>query len=73
MSQDRITFDPGQCGGRTCIRHYRLRVKDVLDLLAGRVPEVEILEDYLFLEPQNVLACLAYAAAQTDYPVLVAA
>ncbi len=57
--------------GGPCIRHDRLQ--DGLDLLAARVPEVEILEDYLFLEPQNILACLAYAAAQTDYPVLVAA
>lgn len=69
----RITFDPEQCGGRPWIRHYWLHVKDVLDLLAARVPEVEILEDYLFLEPEDILACLAYAAAQTDYPVLVAA
>ena len=45
---DRITFDPEQCGGRPCIRHYRLRVKDVLDLLAARVPEAEILADYPF-------------------------
>jgi hypothetical protein len=36
---DRITFDPEQCGGRPCIRHYRIRVKDVLDLLAAGVPE----------------------------------
>jgi uncharacterized protein (DUF433 family) len=48
---DRITFDPEQCGGRPCIRRYRLRVKDVLDLLAARVPEAEILADYPFLEP----------------------
>ena len=30
---ERITFDPEQCGGRPCIRHYRIRVKDVLDML----------------------------------------
>lgn len=34
----RITFDPEQCGGRPWIRHYWLHVKDVLDLLAARVP-----------------------------------
>ena len=70
---DRITFDPEQCGGRPCIRHYRLRVKDVLDLLAARVPEAEILTDYPFLDPEDIQACLEYAAAQTDHPVLVAA
>lgn len=70
---DRITFNPEQCGGRPCIRHYRLRVKDVLDLLAARVPEAEILEDYSFLEPEDIQACLQYAANEVNHPVLVAA
>ena len=70
---DRITFNPEQCGGRPCIRHYRLRVKDVLDLLAARVPEAEILADYAFLEPEDIQACLQYAAAEVNHPVLVAA
>ena len=70
---DRITFDPEQCGGRPCIRHYRLRVKDVLDLLAARVPEAEILADYPFLETEDIQACLQYAAAEVNHPVLVAA
>lgn len=70
---DRITFDPEQCGGRPCIRHYRLRVKDVLDLLAARVPEPEILADYAFLEPEDIQACLQYAAAEVNHPVLVVA
>ena len=70
---DRITFNPEQCGGRPCIRHYRLRVKDVLDLLAARVPEAEILEDYSFLEPEDNQACLQYAANEVNHPVLVTA
>lgn len=70
---DRITFDPEQCGGRPCIRHYRLRVKDVLDLLAARVPEAEILADYAFLEPEDIQACLQYAAAEVNHPVLLVA
>ncbi len=70
---DRITFDPEQCGGRPCIRHYRLRVKDVLDLLAARVPEAEILADYPFLETEDIQACLQYAAAEVNHPVLVTA
>ena len=40
---DRITYNPAQCGGRPCIRGMRIRVKDVLDLLAADVPEAEIL------------------------------
>jgi len=70
---DRITFDPEQCGVRPCIRHYRMRVKDVLDLLAAGVPEKEILEDYPFLEPEDIRACLELAAEGVNHPVLVTA
>jgi uncharacterized protein (DUF433 family) len=70
---DRITFDPDQCGGRPCIRHYRLRVKDVLDLLAAGVSETEILADYTFLESEDIRACLEFAAEQVNHPVHVAA
>ncbi len=70
---DRITFDPEQCGGKPCIRHYRMRVKDVLDLLAAGVPEQEILKDYPFLEPEDIRACLEFASEQVNHPVIVAA
>jgi uncharacterized protein (DUF433 family) len=60
---DRITFDPDQCGGRPCIRGMRIRVKDVLEMLAARVPEQEILADYPYLEPEDFQACLEFAAA----------
>ncbi|WP_075090979.1 DUF433 domain-containing protein [Haloferula sp. BvORR071] len=69
---DRITFNPEQCGGRPCIRGLRVRVKDVLDLLASGVREAEILEDYPYLEAADIRACLAYAAAEADHPVLLA-
>lgn len=69
---DRITFNPNQCGGRPCIRGMRIRVKDVLDLLAAKVPEQEILEDYPYLESADIAACLEYAASAADHPVLVA-
>jgi uncharacterized protein (DUF433 family) len=55
------------------IRHHRLRVKDVLDMLASGVGEKEILEDYSFLEPEDIRACLEFAAEQVNYPVLVGA
>jgi uncharacterized protein (DUF433 family) len=70
---DRITFNPKQCGGRPCIRGMRIRVKDVLDLLAAGVPEVEILADYPYLQPEDIRACLEYAAQEVDHPVLVVA
>ena len=69
---DRITFNPKQCGGRPCIRGMRIRVKDVLDLLAARVPEAEILADYPDLQPEDIQASIEYAAAQLDHPVLLA-
>lgn len=67
---DRITFNPQQCGGRPCIRGMRIRVKDVLDLLAAGLSEEEILKDYPDLEFEDIRACLQYAAAQVSHVVL---
>ena len=69
---ERVTFNPNQCGGRPCIRGMRIRVKDVLDLVAAGIPESEILADYPDLEADDIKASLEYAAAQLDHPVLVA-
>ena len=71
MSQlHRITINPLQCGGRPCIRGLRIRVRDVLDLLAAGVSRQAILEDYPYLEEDDITAALEYAARQTDHPVL---
>jgi len=67
--KDRITIDPKQCGGRPCIRGMRIRVKDVLDLLAAKVPREEILEDFPYLEDEDIDASIQYAAAQADHPI----
>lgn len=67
---DRITFNPEQCGGRPCIRGLRIRVRDVLDLLAAGIGEREILADYPYLEPEDIRACFKFAAEQADHPVL---
>jgi uncharacterized protein (DUF433 family) len=72
-TKERITFNPNQCGGRPCIRGMRIRVKDVLDLLAAKVTEAEILADYPDLEAEDIQECLEYAAAQLDHPVLTLA
>jgi uncharacterized protein (DUF433 family) len=69
----RITVEPGKCGGRPCIRGKRMRVSDVLDLLAAGASFDEILEDYAFLERDDILAAIAYAARQTDHVVLATA
>ena len=67
---DRITVDPSVCGGRPCIRGLRIRVRDVLDLLAAGATREEILEDYPYLEPDDITAVLEFAAVQNDHPVL---
>ena len=70
---DRITFDPEQCAGRPCIRGMRIRVKDVLEMLAAGASEAQILEDFPDLEKEDIRACLQYAAAQANHAVLHAA
>ena len=71
MSQThRITVDPGQCGGRPCLRGLRIRVRDVLDLLAAGADRSEILADYPLLEEGDITAALEYAARQSDPLVL---
>src|SRR5690242_15333605 len=63
---DRITIDPGVCGGRPCVRGFRIRVSDILDLIAAGASFDEILADYAFLERDDIVAAIAYAARQTD-------
>ncbi|MBZ0073198.1 MAG: DUF433 domain-containing protein [Gammaproteobacteria bacterium] len=67
---DRITVNPEVCGGRPCIRGLRIRVKDVLEMLAGGATSEDILRDYPYLEAADIAAALEYAARQSDHPVL---
>ena len=67
---NRITVEPGKCGGRPCIRGLRIRVTDVLELLAAGASYEEILADYPYLEREDILAALDYAAHQADHVVL---
>lgn len=66
----RITIDPNVCGGRPCIRGLRIRVTDVLSMLAAGASHEQILEDYPYLEAADITAALDFAARQTDHPVL---
>jgi uncharacterized protein (DUF433 family) len=66
----RITSDPSICGGKPCIRGQRIRVKDVIELLAAGASHEEILTDYPYLEVGDILASLEYAALQMDHPVV---
>lgn len=69
----RITIEPDKCGGRPCIRGLRIRVSDVLDLLAAGADQAEILADYPYLEAEDIAAVLSYAAKQLNHTVLRAA
>ena len=69
---DRITIDPRQCGGRPCIRGMRIRVADVLELLAAGLTPHQVVEELPDLELQDIAACLRYASQRLDHPILVA-
>jgi uncharacterized protein (DUF433 family) len=66
---NRIAIEPGKRGGRPCIRGKRMRVTDVLELLGSGASYEEILRDYPFLEREDILAAITYAARQTDHVV----
>ena len=68
----RITTDPAVCGGRPCIRGMRIRVSDILDLLAGGATSEEILRDYPYLHAEDVQAVLRYAARRLNHPTIAA-
>lgn len=70
---ERITFDPEQCGGRPCIRGLRIRVKDILEMLADGATPQEILADFPDLEAEDIKAALLYAAGGNDHAVMKAA
>lgn len=59
---DRITYYPQQCGGRPCIRGMRIRVTDILEMLALNIKISEILADFPDLEAEDIQACLLFAS-----------
>ncbi len=65
----RITLDPEQCGGRPCIRGMRIRVSDVLDLLANGLTPEQILEEMPDLELEDIRASLQFASSRLDEPI----
>ena len=71
-ADERITVDPEQCGGRPCIRGMRIRVSDVLDLLASGLAAEQVIEELPDLELADVRACLRFASRRLGHPVLVA-
>ena len=69
----RITSEPDKCGGKPCIRGMRIRVVDVLELLATGMTQREILEEYPDLQADDIKACLMFAARRSNYSFLNAA
>ena len=66
----RITFDAERCGGRSCIRGLRIRVTDVLDLLASGLTQAKVLEELPDLEMEDIRASLRYALLRLYRPVV---
>ena len=70
--ESRITHNPNQCGGRPCIRGMRIRVTDVLDLLAAGLTRVQVIEELPDLELEDIEAALRFASRRLDHAVLAA-
>ena len=70
LALDRITVEAGKCGGRPCVRGMRIRVVDVLDLLANGLNFEEVLQELPDLELEDIKACLAYARNRIDHLVI---
>jgi uncharacterized protein (DUF433 family) len=60
--RDRIVIDPGRRSGKPCIRNTRITVADILEYLASGMSEQDILSDFPQLEPEDIKACLLFAA-----------
>jgi len=69
---DRITVNPDQCGGRPCVRGLRIRVTDVLDLLASGLSPDQVVEELPDLELEDIAACLRFASRRLDHPIVAA-
>ena len=70
--QSRITVNPAQCGGRPCIRGMRIRVTDIIDLLASGLNKEQIIEELPDIEPEDIEAALRYVSRKFDHPVIAA-
>lgn len=70
--RDRITTNPEQCGRGPCIRGMRIRVVDVLDLLAAGMSREQIIEELPDLKAEDVEAAILYARSRLDHPVVAA-
>ena len=70
---NRITVNSEQCGGKPCVRNMRIRVVDVIALMANGLSSTEVLEELPDLTQEDIQACLMYAMLKLDHPVIKAA
>ena len=69
----RIAMDPRICGGRPCIKGTRMRVSDIVGMMANGATPAEIVADFPYVSEDDIAAALAYAARATDHRVIQAA
>ncbi len=69
--QDIITIEPGKRSGQPCIRGMRITVYDVLSYLASGMTYEEVLADFPYLQKEDILACLSYAAQREQQTLIV--
>lgn len=69
----RIVVNPEICGGRPIVAGTRVRVADILAMLAGGASEAEVLADFPYLKAEDIRASLAYAAQAVDHSIVQAA
>jgi uncharacterized protein (DUF433 family) len=72
-TSSRITSNPDICGGRPCIAGTRIRVSDILDLMAGGETRADILSEYPQLRNEDITAALEYGSAASSYRTIRAA
>ena len=68
---ERVTVSPDQCGGRPCVRGMRIRVTDVLDLLANGLTPEQVLAELPDLQLEDIQACLKFASGRINHPMVV--
>jgi uncharacterized protein (DUF433 family) len=72
MKLNRITFDPAVMGGKPCIRGLRVTVGMIVGMLATGHTKAKILEQYPYLQSEDIDEALAYAAwrvEEVDVPI----
>ena len=69
--KDIITIEPDKRGGKPCIRGLRITVYDVLEYLASGMTTEEILEEFDYLNAEDIQLCLSYAADRERHQLIV--